>query len=72
LSFEQVVTAALDLGAGVEQPFDYFIVQNRRAVQSMWKSMDSTLEDDMVDCLSSAPHSQAAEEAITHLCEEER
>jgi len=25
----------LDLGAGVEQPFDYLIVQNRQAVQSM-------------------------------------
>ena len=40
---------ALDLGAGVEQPFDCFIVQNRQAMQSMGRSMDWTLEDNMVD-----------------------
>ena len=42
---------AADLGAGVEQPFDYLIVQNSRAMQSMWSSMDWTLEDNMVDLL---------------------
>jgi len=41
--------AALDFGAGVEEPFRYLIVQNRQAVQSMGRSMDWTLEDDMVD-----------------------
>ena len=43
--------AALDLGAGVEQPFGCLIVQNRQAVQSMRRSMDWTLEDNMVDGL---------------------
>jgi len=43
--------AALDLGAGVEQPFDCLIVQNRQAKQSMRRSMDWTLEDNMVDGL---------------------
>jgi len=32
--------AALDLGAGVEQPFNCLIIQNRQAVQSMERSMD--------------------------------
>ena len=43
--------AALDFGAGVEQPFGCFIVQNRQAVQFLGRSMDWTLEDDMVDGL---------------------
>ena len=43
--------AALDLGAGVEQPFDCLIVQHRQAMQSMRGSMDRTLEDNMVDGL---------------------
>ena len=43
--------AALDLGAGVEQPFGCLIVQNRQAVQSMGRSMGWTLEDNMVDGL---------------------
>ena len=43
--------AALDFGAGVEQPFGCLIVQNSQAVQSVGKSMDWTLEDDMVDGL---------------------
>ena len=43
--------AALDLGGGVEQPFDCLIVLNRQAVQSMGRSMDWTLEDNMVDGL---------------------
>ena len=38
-------------GAGVEQSFGCLIVQNRQAVQSMGRSMDWTLEDDMVDGL---------------------
>ena len=55
LSFEQVVAAhclaALNLGAGVEQSFDCLIVQNRQAVQSTRRSMDWTLEDNIVDGL---------------------
>ena len=43
--------AALDLGAGVEQPFDCLIVQNCQAMQSIRRSMDWTLEDNMVDGL---------------------
>ena len=42
---------ALDLGAGVEQPFDFLIVQNRQAVQSMRMSVGWTLKDNMVDSL---------------------
>jgi len=51
-SFERVVTiqclAALDLGAGVEHSFYCLIVQNCQAVQSVWRSMDWTLKDNMV------------------------
>jgi len=51
-SFEGVVKihclAALDLGVGFEQPMDCFIVQDRQAMQSMGRSMDWTLEDNMV------------------------
>ena len=43
--------AALDLGADFEQPFGCLIVQNRQAMQSMGRSMDWTLEDNMVDGL---------------------
>ena len=54
-SYEPVVTihclTAQDFGASVEQPFSCFITQNRQALQSMAKSMDWTLEDDMVDGL---------------------
>jgi len=40
---------ALNLGAGVEQPFDCFIIQNRQAVQSTRRSVGWILEDNMVD-----------------------
>ena len=43
--------AALDFGAGDEQPFGCLIVQNRQAVQSVGRSLDWALEDDMVDRL---------------------
>jgi len=56
--------AALDLGAGVQQPFDCLIVQNRQAVQSMRRSMDSTLENNLVVGLLCV--TQAAEEATPH------
>jgi len=58
--------------AGVEQPCDCLIVQNRQAMQSMRRSMDWTLEVNMVDVCSSAPDSQTADEAIPHLCKQER
>jgi len=53
-SFEPVLQtiasrSRLDLRTGVEQLFDYFIVQNRQAVQSMIRrSMVWALEDNMV------------------------
>jgi len=43
--------AALDLGAGVEQPFDWPIVQNHQTMQAMGRLMDWTLEDNVVDGL---------------------
>jgi len=65
--------AALDPGVGVEQPFNCLIVQNRQAMQSMGRSMDWTLEDNTWSTVcSSAPHSQASEEAIPHLYKQER
>jgi len=42
---------SLDLGAGVEQPFDCLIIQNHKAVQSMSRSVGWTLKDNMVDGL---------------------
>jgi len=51
LDFQTTAWPQIDLGAGVEQPFDCLIVQNRQAVQSMERSMDWTVEDDMVDGL---------------------
>jgi len=43
--------AALDHGAGVDQQIDCLIIQNRQAVQSTGRSVDWTLEDNMVDGL---------------------
>jgi len=43
--------AALDLGAGVEQPINCLIIQNCHDVQSVGKWMDWTLEDNMVNGL---------------------
>jgi len=54
LSFERSshhCLAALDLGTGAEQPVDSLIVQNRQVLQSMRRSIDWTLEDNMVDSL---------------------
>jgi len=54
-SFELVVDttclATLGLRAGVEQPFDCLIIQNHQAMQFTGRSMDWTLEDNMVDGL---------------------
>jgi len=41
----------LDFRPGVEQPFVCLIIQNRQAMQSMGRSMDWTLKDNMVDSL---------------------
>ena len=50
-SFHPLLGRTIDLEAAVEQPFDCLIVRNRQAVQSMGRSMDWTLEDNMVDGL---------------------
>ena len=42
---------ATSLAAGVELPLNCLIVQNRQAMQSIGRSMDLTLEDNMVDGL---------------------
>jgi len=64
LSFEPVLSlhclAALDLGTGVEQPIDCFIIQNRQAVQYMGRLMDWTLTTWSTVCFS-VLHSQSAE-----------
>jgi len=39
------------LGAGVEQPIDCLIIQNCQTVQSLGRSMDWILEDNMIDGL---------------------
>ena len=64
--------AALYLGAGIEQPFGCLIVQNLQAMQSMGRSMDWTLEDNMVDGLFfCVTLTGRGEEAIPHLCKQE-
>ena len=69
--FEPVLSvhclAALDLGAGVEQPIDYLIIQNRQAVQSIGRAMDGTLEDNMFNGLIFF----ATLKAIPHLCKQD-
>ena len=69
LSLEPVLSvhclAALDLGAGVEQPFDCLV----QAVQSIGRSMDWTLEDNMVDSLFCATPTK---EAIPYLYKQDR
>jgi len=54
--------AALDPGAGVEQPIDCLIIQNRQA---------DTFEDNIVDSLFFCA-TQATEGVISHLCKQER
>jgi len=67
LSSEPVVTihclAALDLGTGVEQPFSRLINQICQIghLRPTWSTV-----------CSSAPHSQALERTIFHLCKQER
>jgi len=66
---------ALDLGAGIEQPFNCLIVQNRQAMQSMGRLMDWTLEDNMVDslffCATLTGH-RRGHQAISHLYKQEQ
>jgi len=54
-SFERVVNIhclhALDLGAGVELSIDCLIIHNNQVVQSIEKSMDWTLEENMINNL---------------------
>jgi len=50
-SFNPVLAALLDLGAGVEQPFDCFVIQNRDAMHSTRRSTDWTMKDNMIDGL---------------------
>jgi len=64
--------AALDFGAGVEQPFGCLDVQNRQAVQSMRRSMDWTLEDDMVNSLFFCATVTGRRGSHTHLQERKR
>ena len=65
-------SSALDLGASVEQPFDCLISRTVKPCSpgggrwvGHWRTTWSTV-------CSSAPHSQAAEEAIPHLCKQEQ
>ena len=58
---------AWDLGASVDR---HSIVPSSKTVRPC--SPYWTLEDNMVDGCSSAPHSQAAEGAIPHFCKQER
>ena len=76
-SFEPVVTihclAALDLRAGVEQPFNYSISSPRTArPRSSWGGRWIGQRTTRSTVCSSAPHSQAAEEDIRHLCKQQR
>ena len=40
--------AALDFGAGVEQPFYCLVVQKRQTVESVGRSIDWTVKDNIV------------------------
>jgi len=64
--------AALDLGAGVEQPIDRLIIQNRQAMQSMGRSMDWTLEDIMINVLNFCATLTSRRAAIPHLCKQKQ
>jgi len=55
--------AALNLEAGIVQPFDCLIVQNSQAVQSMGGRWIGQRRTTWSTVCTSAPHSQAAEEA---------
>ena len=66
-SFSNHCIATHDLRAGVEQLFDCLIVQHHQAVQSVGRSMDKTLKvDGLFFCAT------LTDEAILHLCKQER
>jgi len=48
--FEPTHMLHYDLGAGVQQPFDCFVIRCNQTIHSMGKSMDCTMEDSMVTC----------------------
>jgi len=70
--FERVFSmhccTALHIEAGVEQPFDCLIIQNRQAVQSMGRSVDWTLEDNMVDDLFFCTILTSRRSGMPYLC----
>ena len=57
---------------GVEQPFDFLIFQNRQTMQSMGRSIDWTLEDNMVDGLFICATLTGRRGDIPHLYKQER
>jgi len=75
-SFEPVLSfhslAAQELGTSVEQPFNCLIIQYRQAMQSMWRLMDWTFEDSVVDRLFFCVTLTGRRRAILHLCKQER
>jgi len=75
LSFERVIGihcwAPLDLGASGMQPFDFSSSRTVRpctTCEDRWTGQRRTTWSTVC---SSAPHSQAAEEVIPHLCRQE-
>ena len=75
-SFEPVFSvhclAAPDLWAGVEKSIECLIIQNRQAVQITGRSIDWTLENNMVNGLIFCALSQVAKSSIFHLCKQEQ
>ena len=75
-AFEQVLvilwSAALDLGAGVEQPFDYPFNQNRQAMHSTGRWMDCMGKDNMVNGLFLCATLTKQQKETPHLCSQER
>jgi len=64
--------AALDLGIDVEQPLGSLIVHNHQTMQSIWRSMDWTLEDNLVDGLFFCATLTGRKGGQTHLYKQER
>ena len=62
---------ALDLQAGVEQPFDCLVIQNRQAMCSMGGQWIGQWRTTWSMVCSSTQQSQAADGAIPHLCKQE-
>jgi len=64
--------AALDLKTDVEQLFDCLIVKNRQAMQSMAKSMDWSLEDNVFNGLFVCATLTGPRGGHTHFYKQER